>query len=257
VLAGARGKEAGYVFDRQPGGAWLQTARLTLPAAAGNSALGYSVALDGDRALLGAPVLDAGGQDSGAAVLFERQPGGAWREIARFVASDFAAADFVGETVALDGDRIAFAATQKNSLGAVYTADRAPFLRGAQGVSLTAGGSQDLLLRAGPSFAGQIYLVLGSLSGTDPGVPIWTLNLPLNPDPYLEITLLSPAATLMGSFGVLDSAGCADAVFGLPGGLDPTFAGLVAHHAFVLFDTAAAPLTASAVSNPTAVTFLP
>lgn len=103
-----------------------------------------------------------------------------------------------------------------------------------QVVSVLANGSQTLSLSAGPANAGRAYLVLGSISGTAPGVPVGAgLVLPLHYDEYFGTTRSNPnTAILQNSLGVLDAQGNATCVF------HPTrrFEGLTVHHAFLLLN---------------------
>ena len=124
----------------------------------------------------------------------------------------------------------------------------------AAGVSIAAGGVQNLALDAGPAEGGRPYLILGSASGTSPGTPVDSLVLPLNLDPYTNFTLGNAnSAVLPGSFGFLDPAGTAEASFQLPAGvLAPTAAGTQLHHAFLVVDVAV-----SFASNPLPVVLQP
>jgi len=100
---GGAGLRAGavYVFERQPSGEWLETAKLTASDATPGDLFGLSVALRGDRALVGAIRGDAAAFDSGAAYLFERQANGEWLEVARLSAADGAGGDRFGQSVSL------------------------------------------------------------------------------------------------------------------------------------------------------------
>lgn len=105
-VAGAIGSEgAAYIFDRQPGGNYTQSARLTSGEAPAQAAqFGYSVALKGDQALVGAPYFDGGGvANPGAAYLFRRGAGGVWAQEARLNGPPQPNA-YLGYAVALDGD---------------------------------------------------------------------------------------------------------------------------------------------------------
>jgi hypothetical protein len=103
-------------------------------------------------------------------------------------------------------------------------------------LSLAAGGSQDMLLSAGPELAGELYLLLGSTSGSNPGTPVGDIVLPLNLDPYFTFTLGNFNSPLLpGSFGTLDADGRAWASLVLPPGLSPSLSGLGFHHAAVVF----------------------
>jgi hypothetical protein len=102
-------------------------------------------------------------------------------------------------------------------------------------LSLSAGGVQDLFLAA-PTGA-DVYLLLGSVTGTSPGITAGGFTLPLNEDAYLHRTLASPnLPPLSGSFGTLSGSGTANAAFTMPLGLAPGLVGLTVHHAFVTVD---------------------
>ena len=94
------------------------------------------------------------------------------------------------------------------------------------------GGVQHLTLDAGPAHAGELFFLLGSLSGTQPGTPVGVTTLPLNVDGYL-LQLLTNAAIqgLFHSIGVLDGQGRGSAQIVMPAGL-AVGPGLAAHHAF-------------------------
>ncbi|HZF49779.1 MAG TPA: kelch repeat-containing protein [Polyangiaceae bacterium] len=102
----ARG--AAYVFTRS-GGAWTQQAKLTAMDGAADDShasdfFGVSVALSGDTALVGAFGGDKPmGADEGSAYVFTRT-GAAWTPEAKLFASDGAAGDAFGFSVALSGD---------------------------------------------------------------------------------------------------------------------------------------------------------
>jgi hypothetical protein len=124
-------------------------------------------------------------------------------------------------------------------------------------ISLSTGGTQPWILAAGPGRAGQTYWVVGSLSGTVPGIVIdSTFTLPLNPDFWLDFAVANPnTPPLIGSLGTLDSAGQAQGGgIGLPPGLPPSLAGLRADHAFVALDAAGA---VTFVSNPVPLLLVP
>ena len=107
-----------------------------------------------------------------------------------------------------------------------------------QSLSIASGGTQSLDLRAGSGHAGELYFLLGSASGTQPGIDINGLNLPLNQDAWFLSTLLTPnQGALVGTLGNLDAAGRGSAALVVPAGsLDPALAGLELMHAFVVLD---------------------
>jgi hypothetical protein len=71
-----------------------------------NGSFGIAVAIDGAYALVGAPGEDGSGANSGAAYLFLQSQGGldGWGQIKKLVASDAAAGDVFGVSVAVSGD---------------------------------------------------------------------------------------------------------------------------------------------------------
>jgi hypothetical protein len=105
-------------------------------------------------------------------------------------------------------------------------------------LSLSGNDTQYFELDAGPAHANAPYLLLGSLSGISPGLPLGRCTLPLNPDPYLLFSITAPNTTLLpGGLGVLDAQGKASARFVAIPGLPPSFAGTRIDHAFVTFDS--------------------
>ena len=62
-----------------------------------------------------------------------------------------------------------------------------------------------------PQAAGMPYRVLASASGTSPGTPFGSGTLPLNDDRLLQWSSSNPATIFLGSYGLLDAAGRAEA----------------------------------------------
>jgi hypothetical protein len=81
---------------------------------------GLSVAVNGAYALVGAPGEDGNGANSGAAYLFLQSQGGldGWGQIKKLVASDAAANDLFGVSVALSGDYALVGAESEDGAGA-------------------------------------------------------------------------------------------------------------------------------------------
>jgi hypothetical protein len=74
-----------------------------------------------------------------------------------------------------------------------------------------------LTLNLGPQNKGRRYLVLGSASGTQPGILFRGTALPLNADDFLRLTFHSAGGPLLpDSKGVLDLAGRAVCAFQPP-----------------------------------------
>ncbi len=109
VLVGARGDDdagngagAAYVFQRT-GTSWLEQQKLSASDGAAADAFGGSVAIDGNRALIGAQGDDDNGSTSGAAYVFE-QSGGPWVQQQKLTASSGYGANLFGYSVSLSGN---------------------------------------------------------------------------------------------------------------------------------------------------------
>ena len=103
---------AAYVFRRDKDGVsqWGQVQKLTASDAQPGDALGQSVAVSGNVAIVGAHAEDGGpgdpDSDAGAAYVFRRDEGGpsAWGEVAKLTAPAAGANDQFGVSVAIDGN---------------------------------------------------------------------------------------------------------------------------------------------------------
>ncbi len=99
---GALSPGAAYVFVRS-GSTWTQQGRLAPADAAAGDFFGFSVAVVGDTALVGAIRDDhAGGEDAGSVYVFVRS-GSTWKEEQKLTA-DAAARDYFGIAAAVSGD---------------------------------------------------------------------------------------------------------------------------------------------------------
>jgi len=92
---------AAYVYVRS-GGVWSKQAGLSVRDSY-QDYFGISVAIDGDIAVIGASRDSDNGIDSGSAYVFKRS-NGVWSERAKLTASDGAASDRFGGSVAIDDD---------------------------------------------------------------------------------------------------------------------------------------------------------
>ena len=104
---------AAYVFTRVEG-VWTQAAKLTAFDGEAYDNFGISVAVDGDTVVVGAPGNDGAGADPGSVYVFVKPTGG-WAtstETAKLTASDGAALDYFGYSVAVDGDTVLVGAYQ-------------------------------------------------------------------------------------------------------------------------------------------------
>ncbi len=113
VVVGAYGDDVGantnqgsaYVFVRS-GTNWTQQAQLTASDAAAGDDFGISVAVSGDTVVVGAYLDDVGANtNQGSAYVFVRS-GTNWTQQAQLTASDGAASDLFGQSVAISGDTV-------------------------------------------------------------------------------------------------------------------------------------------------------
>ena len=99
-------------------------------------------------------------------------------------------------------------------------------------VSARAGGTTELDLSMGTEFAGDAYMLVGSLAGTSPGFTLHGFHVPLNIDSYFRYLFRVPAGPYhAGNFGLLDATGSAHATFTVPPGV--ATAGLEFDHLFL------------------------
>lgn len=133
VVVGARfadgadtGTGAVYVFERAVDGSWIEH-KIIASDGQTDDGFGGSVAVDGDRIVVGADWDDDQGGESGSAYVFTLVDG-VWTE-QKLVASDGATGDLFGRSVAVAGDRVAVGAIYDDGIladvGAVYVYDLA------------------------------------------------------------------------------------------------------------------------------------
>ena len=117
--------EAGsaYVY-RRTNGTWNQEAHLDAGAEIQiNNAFGFSVAIQGQRIVVGARLADAGAvNQAGSATVFTTTGGGVWTQEQRLTASDATDDSRFGTSVAIDGGRIVVGAPERggDDAGGVY-----------------------------------------------------------------------------------------------------------------------------------------
>ena len=90
-----------YVYT-QSGGTWSETATLVGSDTGAGDTFGFSVALSGTTAVVGAPGQSTNGNYAGSAYVFT-DSGGTWTQAAELHGSDNAAGDWFGSAVGVDG----------------------------------------------------------------------------------------------------------------------------------------------------------
>jgi hypothetical protein len=121
VVVGAPAEDTGgdaagaaYIFTRS-GTTWTQQAKIQSDAAA-DVWFGFSVSVEGDAMVVGAYRQDTGGANAGAAYIFTRD-GTTWTQEVKIQASDAAASDLFGWSVAMSGNTVISGAYNENSSG--------------------------------------------------------------------------------------------------------------------------------------------
>ncbi len=117
-----------------------------------------------------------------------------------------------------------------------------------QGVLAASGEAQTMVLDFGPSAAGLDYFLVGTISGTSPGVDLQNgLHVPINPDRYTDYLFQTTNTALHQGFsGQLDSQGRAVAVMNsTAGAIDLRAIGQTLSYVAILQD-ASGPIQASA-----------
>ncbi len=249
-----------HVYERTAG-VWGAPAEVSPSDGVGGDDFGAGIALSGDFIAVGSSGADHSGEtDAGAVYVFEKV-GGVWTEQEKLVRCEPDFEDRFGAPLALDGDHLlAGCPFDNHEVAAITDSGRViPFERSggafAQSARLAlhvlvgeaAGGSFTFALDAGPASANGIYFLMGSVTGTSPGLVLFGLPLPLNPDPYFLFTVNHANTTpLTDSFAALDGDARATAGFDLPPAAAPGLAGLAVSHAYMVFNAVtAAPITAS------------
>jgi hypothetical protein len=127
------GVDAGsaYIFV-ESGNSWIEYAKLTASDGAADDRFGVKVAISGDTVVVGAYQDDDAGSQSGSAYVFTRSgtPGSeVWIEQAKLTASDAAAGDQFGASLALAGDTAVVGAYAADNAGGVDAGSAYVFTR--------------------------------------------------------------------------------------------------------------------------------
>lgn len=99
--AGLLGAGIVHIYVRNSG-AWVRQANLSQPTVNAGDGFGTSVAISGDRVVVGAPGYDSGATDSGAAFVFTRT-GTVWSAGQMLAPADSASGDRAGQSVDIEG----------------------------------------------------------------------------------------------------------------------------------------------------------
>jgi len=254
--------EAGrvFTFERASASSWTLTDEVLPPNSAIGDWFGIALDLEKDRLLVGAPGLPTG-LPGGGAWLFERRSDATWAPSVRFSSSSSVQ---LGLTCDLSGP---FGASPRAAVGsgnvatsarAVQAYDLGTLYHGTNTLSLSSGGTRGLFMRAGEARGGDAYVLLASLSGSQPGTidPLTGFTIPINVDAYTLFFLQNGGGAILFPWvGLLDADGRADATYAVAPGTSASFVGLTVHHTFVAVDTTS--LGISVIGNAVRVRLLP
>ena len=99
-----------YIFFKQ-GGNWAQQAKLTASDGMPSDKFGFSVAISGDFAVVGAPyddqiVLPLGNSEDRGAIYVFKRTGTVWTQLVKLIADDGATSNYLGTSVSISGNYI-------------------------------------------------------------------------------------------------------------------------------------------------------
>ncbi len=127
-------------------------------------------------------------------------------------------------------------------------------------LSLGTGGLAQFQFNLGSAPLLNIYLLIGSASGTTPGLTVEGIPVMLNLDDYLLFTVTQAnKPPFSGSLGVLQPDGTGSATLAMAAGTAPSLAGLTLHHALLVWDVSPGAQGAILVeaTPPVSLTLLP
>jgi hypothetical protein len=159
--------------------------------------------------------------------------------------------DCNGNDVPDECDLLVFGADIDND-GQLDICTPPPLLADRYDISLMHGGVQNFEAVGLPY--SQIYLLIGSISGTSPGLQLDGVHIPINIDAYTAFTISNAnSALLVNTSGF--TFGTASASLVVPAGFDPSLVGITLHHTCITQSLFTGAVTFATNSVPT--TLLP
>lgn len=165
---------------------WFEGPMLSASDASFNDRFGISVAFDGTHAAIGAYWDGDNGSNSGSAYVFERLGQGSWAQVDKLLASDGAAGDWLGESVAIDSGLAIVGSANHDDLG---DGSGAAYVYGSRSDGLTleivgpCPGTVDVNITGATPDARVAIAV-----GFDPG----EFTVPAGPCPGLTLDIIPP-----------------------------------------------------------------
>ena len=229
------------VFEHD-GTQWQATQTLIDSDPVDRGSLGFHVSYDEGRLVAGT-TSGPSDLDLGQVLIFE-DVAGSWAETARLSRTITNRMDRFGYHSVIDGDLLLVGApgyapftdspgfVQSYSLSGLACADLVP---DTEVLPASTGGVQTLTLDAGPENAGDLFVLVGSLSGVYRGARVGSLRVPLDVDGYTLAILRGAEVPLSTVMGVLDAQGQATVTVTV-GPNDAELGPLVVRHAYLRID---------------------
>lgn len=104
-------------------------------------------------------------------------------------------------------------------------------------LSINNPGTAKFSLQSAPAFSGDYYFILGSASGTAPGLDIGAVHLPLNYDWYFDTIGGIPNGTIfIDTFGTFSATAGGAAQLVLPAAVPPALVGSQLYHSYLILE---------------------
>jgi predicted amidohydrolase len=201
------GKDAGsaYVFVRS-GAVWALQQQLEASDPEKSQLFGAAVSIEGDTAVVGAPLDPENGLEAGAAYVFVRS-GTTWTEQQKLLASDGAEADLLGISVSLSGDTAVAGALGADTAGGVDAGAAYVFVR--SGTAWTE--QQKLVALDGATLDG--FGISTSVAGDRVLVGAWSADTPAGPAAGAAYVFVGSGATWSEEQKILPGDGAPNDAF--------------------------------------------
>jgi hypothetical protein len=112
---GLQNRGAAYVYVRNSAGVWTQQQKLTASDGTANDQFGYSVAVNGNTAVVGRQNTTTGVNRADGKVYVFTRTGTVWTETQTLVSNDIAQGDLFGNSLAFEGNTLVVGALNKNN----------------------------------------------------------------------------------------------------------------------------------------------
>lgn len=241
------------VFRREFDGDWEHVQDIFAPS--GTGSFGVEVAIAGSRILASGKRIGTFTGDNGLTIAYRELGPWTWAPFAEYRLANPFDGDNFGSVIDSSGDSfLVFCRGTTGVSESFHLVEPSDLLATTTQASLAQFGEQWLHFRPEPSFAGGYFALLGSASGTSPGIDIGAgVVLPLVYDAYFVNTATGFGPFYDGQGWIDDEARAAVRIF-VPNGTSPSLAGTVLHHAFLAYSPATGAFTAS---RPVALEIVP